>query len=249
LAPRTRRTPSRSIRSDDENWLLRAIPAAEHERLSPDLEDIELPLREILYETGGPIDYVYLPRTCVISMVTEMANGAVVEFATVGNEGLVGFPAFLGTERSSHKVMCQIPGAAARMSVRDFRRHVGAAGTLRMLMQRYTVALFAQIAQHAACNRVHTVERRLAKWLLLCHDRVTSDEFPLTQEFLAQMLGVRRASVNQVVSRLRKDGAITYRRGVISVVDRKRLEAESCECYFAMRDEISRLVESESPRA
>jgi CRP-like cAMP-binding protein len=178
----------------------------------------------------------------VASMVAEMDDGDLVEVATVGNEGMVGIALFLGSVTSAMRAFQQIPGTALRMAARDFTREVNGGGPLTMLLRRYTQALFTQIAQSTGCNRLHPIEERCARWLLQTHDRVRSDEFPLTHEFLAQMLGVRRATVTVAMGALQRAGFVEYRHGVVRVLDRQSLERSSCECYRIIADEYDRLL-------
>jgi CRP-like cAMP-binding protein len=171
-----------------------------------------------------------------------MAEGGTVEVATIGNEGVVGLSAYLGNGRSSMEVFVQIPGEAVRMEARAFCQEIKAGGDLRDLVHRYGQALLTQVGQSAACNRVHPIDERCARWLLMSHDRVLGDEIALTQEFLAEMLGVRRAGVSRAASMLKRRNLIDYRRGRIRVLDRKELEKAACECYELIRSEHERLV-------
>jgi CRP-like cAMP-binding protein len=221
--------------------LLDKLPEPEYHRISGDLELVDMGLRDMVYERDEPVEYAYFPTSCVLSLVTEMSNGQAVEVATVGNEGMSGLPLFLQTRRTSeHRSFCQIPGESLRIAAEAFLDCIDRAPALRDLLQRYTMTLFAQVAQSSACNRLHPIEQRCARWLLLTHDRVRSDQFPLTQEFLAQMLGVQRTSVNAVAQTLSEAGAISYVRGVITVLDRAKLEAASCECYGIIVREAER---------
>jgi CRP-like cAMP-binding protein len=178
----------------------------------------------------------------VTSIVSKMESGGIVEVATVGNAGLVELSAVLGASQIPLDAMVQIPGEALRIPLDVLRQEIAAANELKAILDLYTQALFMQIAQAAACNRIHPIEERCARWLLMTHDRVESDEFPLTQEFLSQMLGVRRASVTVAANALQQNGLISYRRGSITVTDRKGLEAAACECYAIITREYERLV-------
>lgn len=224
------------------NHLLAALPAEEMARLRPHLEDIEMTPKLGLYEAERPIEHVYFVHHGVASMMTKMQDGLAVEIATVGPEGMVGIPIFLGADRIAHRAFVQVPGQGVRMEVAAFRqitqRHPGFA---RLLM-RYTLGLMNQIGQNAACNRAHAIEERCARWLLMTHDRVQERSFQLTQEFLAQMLGVRRPSVSIAAGMLAKAGFISYVRGQITILDRHGLEAAACECYRIITDEFKRLV-------
>lgn len=233
--------PAREERTG--NRILDALPAAEYEAIGRVLERVELGLKEYVYRSGQPIEFVHFPVDCVISLVTEMEDGRSVEVATVGCEGMVGIPVFLqAAYTSAHESFSQVPGSSLRMRTEAFTALANQGGLLQALLQRYTQALFSQVAQSSACNRVHTIEQRCARWLLQTHDRVSSDQFPLTQEFLAQMLGVQRSSVNGAAGALQQQGLIRYSRGVIAVLDRKGLERASCECYHVIADEFARLI-------
>lgn len=225
-----------------KNRLLTALPLEEYERLLPNLETVSLPLKYVLYEPNEPIEHVYFPIHGVVSLVTIMEDGVAVEIATVGNEGMIGLPVFLGSEIIPMKAFSQIPGKGMRIKADVFKDLVNQGSPLHDLLQRYTQALFNQTAQSAACNRLHSIEERCCRWLLMIHDRVDSDEYLLTQEFLSQMLGVRRASVNMVASILQKARLIRYSRGRITILDRLGLEAASCECYARIKQEFDRLL-------
>ncbi|MEP6767807.1 MAG: Crp/Fnr family transcriptional regulator [Acidobacteriota bacterium] len=187
---------------------------------------------------------VYSPRTAVALMVTTMEDGSTVEVVTVGNEGLVGFPVFLGTDSMPMEVFTQIDGEAVTLPAPVVKEASSNGGALRPLLARDTQALLSQIAQAGACNRLHPIDQRCARWLLMSHDRVPGDDFSLTQEFLSQMLGVRRATVTTAASILQRAGYIRYRRGRIQIADREGLEAASCECYRTIRSEYERLIGS-----
>jgi CRP-like cAMP-binding protein len=225
-----------------ENRLLAALPGEQLERLTPDLETVDLAFRETLYTPNGPIPYVYFPVSGVCSVIVRMANGAVIEVATVGKEGMVGLPVFLRSGTIPGEAFSQIAGQHLRLAADVLLRETKHGGPLHDLLLRYTQALLTQIAQSAACNRLHSIEQRGARWLLMTHDRVTSDRFPLTQQFLAQMLGVRRAGVSEAASQLQATGLIRYTRGVMTVTDRTGLEAAACECYRVVQREFERLL-------
>ena len=232
----------RKIHVPGKNRLLAALPRAEYDRLHPNLEKVSLPLKEILYEANGPIPHVFFPLNGVVSLVILMEGGFTLEVGTIGNEGMVGTPVFLGSESSPTRAISQVPGEALRMEAKVFQEAMRRAGPLYGLVQRYTQAMINQISQSTVCNRRHSVQKRMCRWLLMSHDRVGSDEFQLTQEFLAQMLGVRRPTVTAVAGILQKAGLISYHRGRITVLDRKGLEAASCECYAAIAKELDRLL-------
>ena len=231
----------RRIHVPGENRLLGALPKDDHDRLLPHLEKISLPLREILYEANGPIAHVFFPLHGVVSLVI-MDGGFTLEVGIIGNEGLVGTPVFLGADRSPTRAIAQIPADALRMEVKVFQSEMTRHGALHGLVQRYTQTMINQISQSIVCNHRHSVEKRMCRWLLMSHDRVGADEFPLTHEFLAQMLGVCRPTVTAVAGTLHKSGLISYHRGTITVNDRKGLEAASCECYAVVAKELSRLL-------
>jgi CRP-like cAMP-binding protein len=224
------------------NKLLAALPREEYKRLRPYLEPVSLLFKQCIHEPNEPIDYVYFLNSGVASVLTVLRDGGTVEVATIGNEGMVGTPVLLGTTRFPAEVIAQIPGDGLRMRADVFKRQVLAGSPLHNLLLRYTQALMNLLAQSVACNRLHSVEERCCRWLLLTRDRVESDEFPLTQEFLAQMLGVRRASVSQVAAILQKAGLIRYHRGRLRILDRQGLEAGSCECYQIIKKEFNYLL-------
>ncbi|MGH9268465.1 MAG: Crp/Fnr family transcriptional regulator, partial [Acidimicrobiales bacterium] len=223
----------------ETNRLLGALPAADHERLARHLELEKVELKQLLFEPGKGIDSVYFPQNAVISILTTMDDGNSVEIATVGNEGMVGVPLFLGSNSMPVREFsqAQVPGEVLRLGAATFRQEMTPGGSLHGIMQRYVLAFFSQTSQQVACNSLHSVEERCSRWLLLTHDRVGSDEFPLTQEFLSQMLGVRRASVTVVAGILQRAGFIRFRRGRMEVIDREGLEDSSCECYAIIRAE------------
>ena len=226
-----------------ENRLLAALPPDELEAIRPELEPFSHEVRDVIYHADEPIEHVVFPCTGVISLLT-LGDEArtLIEVATVGNEGFVGLPVFLGADRTAGMAISQIPGRAVRMEAEAFRQAVARSPELTALLNRYTLALFTQVAQTSFCNRIHPIEQRCARWLLMCNDRVESPEYPLTHEFLSQMLGVRRAGVSEAVGGLRDRGLIDYRRGWVQILDRDGLEAASCECYRIILDEHRRLI-------
>lgn len=224
------------------NRLLANLPQEELAQLQPYLEPVFLDVKRELYQPNVPIEFVYFPLEGVCSLLSLGSKGELIEVATVGNEGMVGLPIFLGATQIPGVSMVQIPGSALRMRAEDLRTQVTPSKVLYDLLHRYTQALFNLISQSALCNRVHSIEQRCCRWLLLTHDRVRANEFPLTHEFLSQMLGVRRASVSEVASRLQNAGFIAYRYGKITIQDRSGLEITSCECYTLIKSEFDRLV-------
>ncbi|HEX8099661.1 MAG TPA: Crp/Fnr family transcriptional regulator [Actinomycetota bacterium] len=220
------------------NRLLDCLPIAEREVVLGRAESVTLRTGQVLAEAGQPLDHGYFPRGGMLSLVAVIEDGTMVEASTIGNEGMFGLQIVAGVDSSSNlRTMCQIDGEALRVSTNDLRE-LGRPGTkLHTLLMRYGHALFVQAAQAVLCNRRHSAEQRCAKWLLLSHDRVGRDSFRLTQEFLAQMLGVRRASVTTVANELRRRSLIEYHRGAITILDRAGLEAASCVCYAVIREE------------
>jgi CRP-like cAMP-binding protein len=223
--------------------MLAALPAHVLERLEPSLDRVTLELREVLFDPDRLIEHVYFPESCVVSILGIMADGSAVETATVGCEGMVGLPAFLGDGRTSAQAFCQVPGEAMRLDVETFRREVRRRAELPALLGRYTQALIAQIAQSSACNRLHPLRQRCARWLLQTHDRVGSEEFAFTHQFLSQMLGVRRATVTELAGEFERQGLIENHYARIVIRDREGLERTACECYRIIRREFERLIE------
>lgn len=218
------------------NQILAGLSDEVYQRLSPHLETVDLVHAKILYPIGGVIDYVYFPVYAVISLVTEMSDGKIVEVGLVGNEGMSGIAALMGGETSPERAIVQIPNHAARAKLSVIQQEFKRGEELQRLLLSYTRKLMIQMAQTAACNACHTAEERLARWLLMCQDRVESNELNLTQEFIAEMLGTRRATVSQAAMVLQEDGLIHYNRGHIKIVDRKRLMSAGCECYTALQN-------------
>jgi CRP-like cAMP-binding protein len=223
------------------NRLLAALSAQDYAALWPHLEPVSPAFMESIYEPNQPIPYVYFPESGVFSLLVIMGDGAAVEVATVGNEGMVGLPVFLGVSTTPGRAFAQVPGVSMRMRAYMFNDVLAQNGGLTAILRRYTQAFFVQITQMAACNRLHSIEERCARWLLMTHDQVGSNEFRLTQEFIAQMLGVRRASVTVAAGALQHAGLISYRRGRITIEDREGLEQAACECYGVIRAEYARL--------
>ena len=226
----------------DANRVLANLPAADYKRVRSKLELVQLRSGQHLHEVDGRISYIYFPRNGVASVVARMNEGGTVEVATIGNEGVVGLGAYLGDGTSPMEVFVQIPGEAVRMSSDAFRQELRTGTALRDVVRRYAQALMTQIGQSAACNRAHSTVERCARWLLTTHDRVPGDEYSLTQEFLGEMLGVRRAGVTVAAGHLKRRRLIDYRRGRIRILDRKGLEKMACECYALIRSEHDQLV-------
>jgi CRP-like cAMP-binding protein len=234
--------PKPRAKRRDANHILAALPASEYRRVVPKLEVVPFRRGQTLYELDKPIGHVYFPRNGVASMVARLEEGGTIEVATIGNEGVVGLSAYLGNGRSIMEVFVQIPGDAVRLRADIFRRVVQGSPGWRDVVRRYSQALLTQVGQSAACNRAHSIEQRCARWLLMSHDRVLDDEIALTQEYLGEMLGVRRASVTQIAGQLKRRKLIDYHRGKIRVLDRRGLERVACECYKFIRDHQDRLV-------
>ena len=229
-----------AVHRDEPNKLLAALSDESWSRIEPHLEPAHFSLRELVWDTDSPIRRVVFPRTCVISLIVPLKDEQPVEAATIGFEGLSGVPVVLGATSSHSIAIAQIPGEAATVPVSAFRALLDEDPALRGLLLRYAQVLLDQTSQSVACNRRHSMEERCARWLLTTHDRVWGRQFPLTQEFLAQMLGVRRASVTVAAGILQKAGFIQYSRGRVTIVDRAGLEKSSCECYAASWDSYHR---------
>jgi CRP-like cAMP-binding protein len=224
------------------NRLLGLLPRRDYERLRPHLRDIRLDYRQSLYRSAKPIGFVYFIETGVGSLVNTMANGNAAEVGTIGNEGVVGLPLLLGDDRAPTSVYVQVPGSGLRMKATVFAAELARSASMRAVMLRYAHAFFNQVAQSAACNHFHPIQQRCARWLLMTHDRMQSDQFLLTQEFLAMMLGVQRTGVTVAAGALQRDGLIRYSRGNVTILDRRGLEEHSCECYGVSRMEFDRLL-------
>ena len=228
--------------SPSHNHLLAALPAAEFERLSPQLELILLSLGEMLYEPGEQLQYVYFPTTAIVSLHYVMESGASAETAGVGNEGVVGIALFMGGDTTPSSAVVQTAGHGYRLAGNLLKQEFNRAGLMRRLLLRYTQALMTQMNQTAACYRHHTVEQQLCRWLLLTLDRVSSRELIMTQELVANMLGVRREGITEAAGKLQRAGFIRYRRGHIAVLERSGLETRACECYAVVKKELGRLL-------
>lgn len=224
------------------NGLLAALPGASRERLFAKTQLVSLSVKDILYHQGKSITAVYFPVTCVISMMTEMENGATIEIATVGNEGVLGIPVFLGIDISVALGITQVSGEARRMSAEDFKQAAKSDEHFDTILRRYTHALLMQIARSGGCNSLHSVEERYARWLLMMHSRMNVDVFAFTQEFLSRMLGVSRARVNIVTGALEKAGQIKHSRNQVTVLDWKGLEASACDCFQVIKEEFARVL-------
>lgn len=225
-----------------ENRLLAALPDEEYERLRPSLEHVSFALGEVIYESGGQLEHVYFPTTTIISLLYVMENGSSAEMGLAGNEGVVGIALFMGGGTMPNRAVVQSAGRAVRMKAKALQAEFALGSKFQQLLLRYTQALMTQISQTAVCNRLHAVEQQLCRWLLLSHDRVQADELVMTQELIADMLGVRREGVTVAAGQLQDAGAISYVRGRIKILDRQKLEALACECYRVVKDEFDRLL-------
>jgi CRP-like cAMP-binding protein len=224
------------------NRLLGLLPRADYQRLLPHLQPVSLEYRQSLYEANKPIGFVYFIETGVGSLVNTMANGQAAEVGTIGSEGMVGLPLVLGDNQAPTSVYIQVPGAGLRMKATLFKRELAQSASMRVAMLRYAHAFFNQVAQSAACNHFHNIQQRTCRWMLMTHDRMQSDEFLLTQEFLAMMLGVQRTGVTAAAGGLQRADLIRYKRGNVTILDRRGLERHSCECYAVSKLEFDRLL-------
>lgn len=224
------------------NHLLAALPANEYGRLFPHLELVQMPLGHVLYEPGILMRHVYFPTTSIVSLLCVMEDGASIEIAMVGNEGIIGIPLFMGGETTPSRAVVQSAGYAYRLKGQLLKDEFYRAGPMQYLLLRYIQALLTQTAQMAVCNRHHSLDRQLCRWLLLSLDRLPSNELVITQELIACMLGVRCEGVTEAAGKLQKAGLIKYRRGHITVLDRAGLEANACECYAVVKKEFDRLL-------
>ena|SRR5690606_17070485 len=233
--------------SPTKNLLLAALPAVDYERLLPHLELVPLPLGWSVYEPGTRMHHVFFPTQGIVSLLYVMENGASAEIAVTGNEGLVGIALFMGGESTPSRAVVQAAGHAYRLPAKFLRQEFERGGELQHLLLRFTQALITQMAQTAVCNRHHTIEQQLCRWLLLSLDRLQSNELQMTQELIANMLGVRREGVTEAAGDLQHAGVIKYRRGHITVLDRKKLERRVCECYAVVKRESDRLMSRSTP--
>lgn len=225
------------------NKILSSLPSDELEQIVPHLEHVSLERRMVAYDVLRPISHLYFVETGVISVVSIMRDRTAIETATIGCEGVIGLPVYLGVDAVPEQAFVQVPGEALRLPTSQFRTLVARMPTLRTLLDRYCVCVFTLAAQCSGCNRAHTMEQRCARWLLMVHDRMPGDDFELTQDFLSQMLGVRRATVSETASQLQQAGLISYTRGRVFIADRAGLERVVCECYGIIRSTFARVLE------
>jgi CRP-like cAMP-binding protein len=235
VAPASRHSPR-------QNHLLDALPRSDFERLAPHYEQIPMRLGDVLYEPGIRMRHVYFPTTSIVSLLYVMEDGASAEIAIVGNEGILGISLFMGGETTPSRAVVQGAGYGFRLKAQLLKEEFGRFGPMLHLLLRYTQALITQMAQTAVCNRHHSVDQQLCRWLLLSLDRLASNELAMTQELIANMLGVRREGVTEAAGKLQDAGLIRYRRGRITVLDRPGLEARACECYQVVKTEFDRLL-------
>ena len=231
-----------TARSRKNNRLLAALPEADYQALVPFLERVRMPLGQAVYESGGAQGYVYFPTNSIVSLLYVLADGASAELAVTGNEGLVGIALFMGGETTPSRALVQSAGEGYRLKASVLKKEFERGGALQHLLLRYTQALITQMTQTAVCNRHHSVDQQLCRWLLLSLDRLPGNELVMTQELIANMLGVRREGVTEAAGKLQSEGLIHYSRGHISVLDRRRLEARVCECYAVVKKEYDRLL-------
>ena len=234
--------PSTALESPRANRLLAALPAQDYRALLPSLEHVPLPLGMAVYESGGKQGFVYFPTSCIVSLLYVLADGASAEIAVTGREGLVGISLFMGGETTPSRAVVQSAGHGYRLRGEVLKHAFESGGALQHLLLRYTQALITQMTQTAVCNRHHSVDQQLCRWLLLSLDRLPSNELVMTQELIANMLGVRREGVTEAAGKLQAEGLIHYSRGRITVLDRAQLEARVCECYAVVKKEYDRLL-------
>jgi CRP-like cAMP-binding protein len=230
--------PGRSV----QNRLLAALPADVYERLQPHLQLVPLALGKVIYEANDALSHVFFPTTAIVSLLYTMENGSSAEIGVVGCDGVVGIAVFMGGDTTPNRAVVQSAGKAYQLALKPFREEFRRIGELHRLLLLYTQALLTQMSQTAVCNRLHSVEQQLCRWLLLSHDRLESDELIMTQELIANMLGVRREGVSVAAHRLQKAGLIRYKYGHITIVDRPGLESKVCECYQVVKTECDRLL-------
>src|SRR5450631_1587241 len=228
--------------SPSQNHILAALPAAEFERLAPHLELVPMRLGETLYEPGGQLQHVYFPTTAIVSLLYVMESGSSAEIAGVGNEGVLGISLFMGGDTTPSSAVVQTAGHGYRLNAKLLKEEFSRGGLMQRLLLRYTQALLTQMCQTAACNRHHSIEQQLCRWLLSTLDRLPSQELVITQELVAAALGVRREGITEAAGKLQRAGLIRYRRGHIAVLERSGLETRACECYAVVKKELNRLL-------
>jgi CRP-like cAMP-binding protein len=240
--PKVRELATKPVSESDQSHLLNALPAEEYERLAADLELVPLKLGQVLYEPGDMMHHVYFPTTSILSMLYVMEDGSSAEIAIVGNEGMLGISLFMGGDTTPSWAVVQSAGNAYRLKSEALKKEFRFFGPTMELLLRYTQALITQMSQTAVCNRHHSIDQQLCRWLLMSLDRLPANELSMTQELIANMLGVRREGVTEAAGELQDAGLIRYRRGKITVLDRPGLEARCCECYMVVKSEFDRLL-------
>jgi CRP-like cAMP-binding protein len=230
------------IPSPRQNHLLESLPESDFIRIQPILELVSMPLGQVIYESGEPQGYVYFPSSAIVSLLYVLGNGSTAEIAIVGNEGALGVSLYMGGETTTHQAIVQIAGYGYRIKANQLKQEFNRAGPLMNMLLLYTQALLTQMAQTAVCNRHHTIDQQLCRWLLFSLDRLKSNDIFMTQELIANMLGVRRGSVTDAAGKLQNAGLINYSRGHIRVLDRLKLEKIVCECYLVVKNEFDRLL-------
>ncbi len=233
-----------NIQDKPINRLLAALPQEDYQRLHPDLEFVELPQHQVLFHAGEHYQYAYFPSHSIVSSVAIMENGSTTEIGVIGNEGMVGLPIVLETSYTNSTAIVQVGGDGYRITAQRLQKELNRQGAFKKLLMRYIQARIIQLGQTAACNRYHNLEQRFARWLLSVRDSIQKDEYQLTQEFISQMLGVRRTGVTEVASKFQEAGIIHYKRGLIKIDSKEKLEAATCECYWLIAREYSRLLDS-----
>ena len=248
MTPRAAKKPAKQkiakeLHDDPKNnRILAALPAADYERLMPDLQFVPMPLGWTLSESGDHVDFLHFPTTGIVSLIYDLEDGSSSEIALVGNEGMVGISIFMGGESMPSGTVVQSAGTAYRLSRKIMKREFALGGRLQILALLYTQALIAQTSQTAVCNQHHSVEQQLCRWLLMSADRLHQNELVITQELISNLLGVRRESITQTASKLKKAGVISYSRGRMTILDRPKLEERACECYLTVKREYDRLL-------
>lgn len=225
-----------------KNQLLASLSTAEYNRLLPHMKHVSLVLKDVLCQAGDTMKYAYFPLSGMISMLSILVDGASVEVGVIGSDGMLGLPIFLGSGIAPNQAIVQVADGAMRINADILKAEFKRAGPMQALLLRYTQAFFTQVSQSAACNRLHTLDQRLSRWLLIVHDRMEMDSFQLTQEFISHMLGMRRTGVSEAANILQNEGLIRYTRGKIHILDRKGLESRSCDCYQIVKDMSARLL-------
>lgn len=241
------RWPTSHLQSHEANRLLRLADPDEYVRLVPYMETVRLRRHQVVYERNRPVEFVYFPQSGILATVSHLRSGRHVDVGTIGNEGMLGLPVFLMSDRVPLEARVHVPGVAKRIAAPAFRELLSECSNFHMVLHRYTLSFLTQVSQSAACNRAHDIAARCARWLLMTHDRMGANRFPLTHDMLAAMLGVRRPGVSLAAAALQDAGLIRYKRGRIEVTNRAGLEAASCECYGIVRDHLDAILSDRKP--